>query len=1176
MLGTPNFGSYEAVRWLTGRNPTQAKLSLLDITHSTDEIVALVREFPGLLELLPCGAEDADFSDSALWKKIKELSGGSWAPARESSLRDARGTWQFLRNAAPESRLTCYVAGCQPATIADYRFADVGVMGAGGRKRLEFLATREGDGTVTWKSGRLPELKTWYAEDTAHDALCAQPRAFPAYLDLLMTGRTGRLPDAPPGRARAAAGEPELFVLPFVPPTDGLPSEAETRGFGFGSGLPAQAPEEQPGAPTIEVSIRHGDLGYARHPVLVGHYVGDTIVSAEAALDRQLGGALRRRLDLAIYPGPLGTHALFFNDKPEAKPGGAVVVGLGQVGELTPGLLEAGTRAALLDYALQVAQWPDARFGPAGSPRRASISSLLVGSGAGGTTVRESVESILRGAVAANKRLVDSLMDDRVTIDRIEFLELYEDMAIEACNALGVILKDGELAGTVRWTAEVVQPGQAGMRRVRFEEAADWWQRLEIIEDKGREDVLRFVFSTDRARAEETLATGQLALAESFIRSASQSASANPEAARTLFEMLLPLRLRETSPWQTSLVLLVDERSARYPWELLEDRWSINGRPPTVNAGMVRQLKTPVFRPRPAHATEAKALVVGNPDLGGWDRFSELQGARREAQRVASLLSASGFETRDCIDDNAATIMGHLHRDAWRILHLAGHGAHQFQLAADPGGEDATQEKCLQCGQKLPRPSRRVSGMVIGKETFLTPGDVEQMRWVPELVFVNCCHLGKTGSDPDIDRGALAANLGLQFIRMGVRAVVAAGWAVDDEAALVFAETFYGRLLSGDPFGEAVRAAREETWMRFPAVNTWGAYQCYGDPDYRVRRDRAWRATTPEPFHAPSELVAELDNLAGALKAGGSEPSADMHATERIEALIGRVPQSLRENWLARADVCAALGFVWGEARHWTPAVEWLEKALAAAKGDCPVRVIEQCANFKVRRAAEQWLQLRADPATAEPEAERRKRTDVINEAIAELETLCRRGATGDRLNLLGGACKRLAIIEGAKAGRLAALSRMAHYYRRSFEAGGRQDAYPFTNWATARLLVSRLGAEAGGTWRDELESEASGVAAVLAQRLEGDPNFWDAAALGDVELVRLLARCSQATGKALPAECEALVETIIDRYRSAMRRGASPREAASVAENLDFAIELVEPRRSPLRQALVRIREAI
>jgi len=39
MLGTPNLGSHEAVRWLTGTNPTEARLSLLDIAHSCDEIV---------------------------------------------------------------------------------------------------------------------------------------------------------------------------------------------------------------------------------------------------------------------------------------------------------------------------------------------------------------------------------------------------------------------------------------------------------------------------------------------------------------------------------------------------------------------------------------------------------------------------------------------------------------------------------------------------------------------------------------------------------------------------------------------------------------------------------------------------------------------------------------------------------------------------------------------------------------------------------------------------------------------------------------------------------------------------------------------------------------------------------------------------------------------------------
>ena len=85
---------------------------------------------------------------------------------------------------------------------------------------------------------------------------------------------------------------------------------------------------------------------------------------------------------------------------------------------------------------------------------------------------------------------------------------------------------------------------------------------------------------------------GQLALADAFIRAASSSPSANPEAARTLYEMLLPLRLKEAAPRQGDLVLLVDECSARYPWELLENRWSNDGRPPAVTAGLVRQLFT--------------------------------------------------------------------------------------------------------------------------------------------------------------------------------------------------------------------------------------------------------------------------------------------------------------------------------------------------------------------------------------------------------------------------------------------------------------------------------------------------------------------------------------------------------------------------------------------------------
>jgi hypothetical protein len=284
----------------------------------------------------------------------------------------------------------------------------------------------------------------------------------------------------------------------------------------------------------------------------------------------------------------------------------------------------------------------------------------------------------------------------------------------------------------------------------------------------------------------------------------------------------------------------------------------------------------------------------------------------------------------------------------------------------------------------------------------------------------------------------------------------------------------------------------------------------------------------------------------------------------------------VREAWLARADVSAALGFAWGEARRWTAAIGWMEKALGAARGDCPLRVIEQCANFKVRRAAEEWQQLRAEGDAAGLAAQRRERIAAIQQALGELESLTSRGATAERLSLLGGSCKRLALIESGKAARAGALDRMAGHYRGSFDAGGGKDAYPFTNWALARLLVAHLRGELDGAWRDGLEAEADGAAAALRTRLEVDPNFWDGAALGDLELVRLLARCGQSAGKALPGGCEDLVEAILERYRSAIRRGASPREAASVAENLDFVIELLEPRGSALRQALIRVREAV
>lgn len=1141
MLGTPNLGAYEAVRWLTGQNPTQARLSLLDITQSTDEIVGLVARYPGLLELLPCAPDDADFADPLRWQKLRDETGGRWPSAEAGDLQAAAATWKFLRAAPPEPQFMAYVAGCQPATVVDYRLTAGEFADRPELKRLEFIASREGDGTVSWASGRLPGVPVWYAEDTAHDMLCAQGRLFPGYLDILVNGRTGLLPAQPPGRARGSAGA-ERFVLPAVPPSDGIPGPDDLAAMGF-SGLAASPAENaERGVPAIEVSIRHGNLTYTRYPVLVGHYQGDAVVSAEGALDRQLGGHLTRCLDLGIYPGRLGSHSTFLNDSPLARPAGAIVVGLGQIGGLSPGLLEDSIRGALLDFTLKVAYWPDERFGADGRPRSAAITCLLIGTGAGGVPVGDALEAILRAAVSTNQALAAQELDNRVLIDRLEILELYEDVAIEAAEALRRILGSETLGGSISWPAEAVESGQAGRRRIRFEAPAEWYQRLEIILEDNR---LRFLFPTDKARAEESLATGQLALADSFVRIASRDTGQNSEAAKTLFEMLLPLRLRELAPQQGNVVVVVDAGSARYPWELLENRWSTGERPPAVASGFVRQFRTAEFRQRPVHSLGNSALVIGNPDLGGSPDFADLPGARDEAALVVEQLSSDGYEVLDCIDQGATSIMEALHRNSWRILHLAGHGVHAYARSNGPQG------------------ALLVSGMVIGPDSFLTPGDIAQMRFVPELVFVNCCHLGRVDGSRDLDRLGLAANLGEEFIRMGVRGVIAAGWAVDDRAGQTFASTFYRLMLAGETFGEAVRGAREDVWLRCPDVNTWGAYQCYGDPDFRFHRDNVVQHRRHPPYATAHELVTDLDNLAADLRAG----STGAIGREAIPARLERIPATQKDAWLQRADVQMALGLAWGEVHDWQMATACLASALTAEQGDCSMRALEQYASFRILQAEELWREA-ARQAPGKREKTRRELLNRIESAILDLDTLSRRAPTVERLTLLGGAYKRLAGIEAEGPGRSSALLNMAEHYRLAYLR--RPDADAYSNWQAARLLGERRG--------ETPASPASGIQELdkllreLSQRNADNPDFRNSAGLADLQLLRLLQNAPPAGKRKAPETAGSAA--VLAAYRQAIAGGASPREISSLTEHLAFLLALWPPEDQAHRALLEQIKE--
>lgn len=1137
MLGTPNGGSHEITSLLVGVSGTLRKLALVDLRNDRRDLLRIIARFPGVLEMLPEAEAGAlDLFTGAAWDRLAAVDDTGWTRPAAAALAAAQVARRRLPVALPHADRVLYVAGCAPATPVALELhlqADPG-------ERLRFAATGQGDGRVPWATGILPGLRTWYMAAAEHGDLANHAPAFPALLDLLLTGTTTRLPTTPPVVLR---GVDERFPMPRDV-ADVVPDEEELARAALGSRRRRRA--APPPAHRVSVSVAHGDLAYARHPVLVGHYAGDTIISAEAVLDRRLDGRLRRRQQLGLYPGAIGTHASVLQHDPYRKPAGAIVVGLGQVGELTAGSLAKSVAAAVRDYAMTVAERPRAPDCPPGTPRLATLTALLIGTGAGGLPVRESVAAIVRAVVRTNAALRLAQLDREVLIDEVEFVEVFADQAIHAARALQSLPGDAELRAAVVVEDPVLVQRAGARRREVFEEGGGWWQRMQI---RAVDDGLRFALLTNRARAEVNLVATERGLVDQFLDRATRQPTSSQETARTLFELLLPNALKDRMPTRDALVLVVDEAAARYPWELLEDRWAEGQRPLALERGVLRQLETTAFRERVEITAERTALLIGDPDTQGF--ATPLPGAAAEVGAVARRLAAGNFAVRTCVHGAPSDVVTALHAGAYRILHLAGHGVHDFAVPPAPTDPAAP-----------PASPRRVSGMVIGNGAFLTPAAVEQMRRVPELVFINCCHLARVDrtaqqlAAPPFDR--FAANIAAQFIRIGVRAVVAAGWAVDDAAAETFATTFYDHLLGGMAFGDAVLQARRDTYDRHPGVNTWGAYQCYGDPAYTFVPDGdGWSRPAAPRAVAPAEVVRQLEQLAARARARAEEDDAGL-STE-----LDRLAADIRPDWLRRGDVRAALGIAYGELRRFGPAIAHLRAALAA-DGTPALVALEQLANFESRAAVDLWTG-RADGVADETPA------TLLEHALDRLRELLALGRTGERLSLLGAVYKRAALL-GLGGERLVMLQRMADCYREAHGASDGEppfavrDPYPLLNWMLAEVVRGWGGSP----------SDVDVAAWLRAARAEGErrdrrePDFWSGAVAPDCAVLQHL----------LDGDLDqaAVRGPIVRAYAALRRRAASPREISSLVEQLEFLLAMTDlvadaGARRRLRGGLERLR---
>ena len=1145
MAGTPNGGSWMVPLALTGRADIIKTIATLDRRHNSADIVRIARGFEGFLEMLPVGEGGADPLAADIWKKWK-VEGENWEPPGEAALQSAGMSQQLLGRFKFEAgkEIIRYLAGRADHTPTAPALSD---------GKLRFGSSPDGDGRVLWSTGiPWPEKdrqgRVWYLDAPHGDLLDTEP-AFQGIREILETGNTTLLSSTPVGERGAARGIEEN---PWERATPFYPDQAMLLRSALGSSPGRERRATRGAAGVLRVSVCHGDLASARHPVAVGHYLGDAITGSEAALDRRLDCILSRRHRLGIYPGPDGTSEVFFND---AGDWGAIVIGLGQVGDLSAKKLSESFAKVLLEFATSSSKCVSKAGG-------FSISSILIGSGAGwGLGVRDSVRALIEGARLANSMLGE-VDGGRTFLQELELIELYEDRALQALHAVRDLSLFGIFTGID--LQAVLRPGQGGRCRAMCDETGGWWRRMKV---ELKDDALKYTVITGLARTEETVLPTQRCLVESLIAEAIRGLGVEARDMAAIYNLLTPNALKERAPDQGDLLMMLDEGAAGYPWEMMQVGDPERREALALRAGLLRQLVLPGYRERVAYSVGTRALVVANPELPKGAPFPDLPGAQSEGEAVAAVLSDRGFIPERCIRSNPRQILGALFDGEYRILHLAGHGVHRFEKKRRR--EDCSFE------------SRYVTGMVLdwkqgdgqggAEPVLLTAAEVRQLRRVPELVFINCCFLGVPGPQESRRRTTLeepslfAASVAKEFISMGVRAVIAAGWAVNDSAAKAFASHFYGAMLDGSSFGEAVHGARLEAHKAVDSSNTWAAYQCYGDPDYRLRgNDGKEKARF---FLSPREAICEIRGLVGAPKDASGLPMAP----EKLRSQLAQIVSVLPHTWFTgNGELREAIGDVCADICDYQSAIEHYQAATCAGGGSS-IRAVEQLFNMAVRHRENQ---VASGNLTAQ-QAETEILQQIDNFRDKALSVL---GETPERCALIGSAYKRLLMSYVERDKRPAAhkveswLAELKNWYQKGAVIQGEVDPYNALNWLTAEIVSLYRHP---GNKKPETPLRG-GIAKVLekGQRLYAeDPNFWHGIYPLDAQFCLWLLEQLEAPA---PGKRTVDIDNLVKEYRSQIRKFSAAREAESVLKQFRFLLKVLPERVEGARKGLKKLVAAL
>ncbi len=1027
MLGTPWLGSYLIMEVLTGHSKRVKQLAAIDFKHDRKELLDVFWEYPGVLELLPVNdGKNRNFWEGKFWKDIESAAKVENMPdvsTHSASLQKFQtfhtNVSNFLKTLDNTDKKdffnnVYYICGKDDETVFDYTFKNRFLSKT---KNLVYLATSEGDGSVTWETGipkQLKGSKNLYFSNTSHGDLANDPTLFEGIIDLLENGKTNKLATQPPvSRGGAKITEINEFSEPLIN-EDAVVNAV----FGISTNEVKENTSQH-----VRVQVVNADLKDSKYPVLVGHFYMDLILSAEKSLDKYLDNRLSDRLDIGYYPGSIGESEVFFNLK--TNPKGAIVCGLGSTDELTTFLLAKTVKMGVLKYAMFMRDnytLPDAKKYAKG------ISCMLIGIGYGKLAIEDSLKGILLGIAEANEYILDEGSTlDLTAIEEVEIVNYYESIASQAYYSIGGLRKaDNRI--NIQLDPTIARRTGIKKKQLIADSTYKWWYNLHItsVLENKKEVVInkdetvqvlevmktvgfKYYSSIGLARIEEQMVGVGLHKIDYLLELHSKNPSWDPALSKTLFEMLIPNNFKNVFRNQGNIIIKIDKQSAHIPWEMLYD-FSTDEVPVSVNSSFIRQMVTKDSSDLSRVSLgNDNVLIIGDPQYNNPD-LPALPSAKLEAEWVDQQLKNNDYNTFALINSTTSSIIMQLYKEKYKMLHFAGHGLY------DPKNDEV--------------------GIAIGNDMCIDPAMINQLGYVPEFVFINCCYSGAMNAkDEAYSRGRfqLAANIGTQLIDMGVKAIIISGWAVNDGAAKSFSETFYTSMFDGYDFGTSVQRARYACYSQHKGTNTWGAYQCYGNQYYKFKSRKKDREEEFE-YVIASQVHTDLDNLLISIR--DRKQSID----KTLEKLNYYLERALRAN-LVDAFVLEKEALIYDELGKWDTALVKYDELLRYPFGNYSIVALENFCTLK---------------SYMYKEAQEVKRK--VADELATITFITMAGENPNRLNIVANAHKFASLETNGRTAKIKYLKNAFTYYEKALkEAGGNRMGVDYLDALTNMIFISHF-----------------------------------------------------------------------------------------------------------------------